>query len=85
MTAHRRTEITVETERVLIIRRRPLVRAWCQECGGEVEMVSLEEAEALIEVSGQELCESAEAPRWHLSENQEGICLVCLESLLKSM
>jgi len=85
MTAHRRTEITIETDRVLIIRRRRTVRAWCQECGGEVEMVSLGEAEALTEVSGREFCESAQAHSWHLSESQEGTCLVCLESLRKSL
>ena len=85
MTAHRRTEITVETDRVLIIQRRRAVRTWCQECGGEVEMVSLAEAQALTEVSGQEFHESAQAHRWHLSENQEGSYLVCLQSLRKSM
>ena len=85
MTAHRRIEITVETDRLLIIRRRRLVRAWCQECGGEVEMVSLGEAEALTEVSGQEFCGFAQAHSWHLSENQEGTCFVCLESLGKSL
>ncbi|MGA8214924.1 MAG: hypothetical protein WB799_15110 [Candidatus Sulfotelmatobacter sp.] len=85
MKAHRRTEITVETDRLLIIQRRRLVRAWCQECGGEVEMVSLGEAEALTEVPGQKFCESAQAHRWHLSENQEGSYLVCLESLRKSL
>ena len=85
MTAHRRIEITVETDRLLIIRRRRLLRAWCQECGGEVEMVSLGEAEALTEVSGQEFCGFAQANSWHLSENREGTCFVCLESLGKSL
>jgi hypothetical protein len=83
MTVHRRTEITVETERVLIIRQRRSVRAWCHECGYEVEMVSLGEAEALTQVSVQEFCEAAEAHSWHLSENQEGSRLVCLASLWK--
>jgi hypothetical protein len=83
MTVHRRTEITVETERVLIIRQRRSVRTWCRECGCEVEMVSLGEAEALTKVSGQEVGEFAQAHRWHLSENQEGTRLVCLASLWK--
>jgi hypothetical protein len=85
MTAHRRTEITVETDRVLIIRRRRTLRAWCQECGGEVEMVSLAEEQALTEVSGQEFHESAETHRWHFAEDREETCLVCLESLRKSL
>lgn len=81
MTAHRRTEVTVETDRVLIIQRRRVVRTWCRECGCEVETVSLEEAEALT--AGQEFPLSTQAPQWHLSENQQGTCLVCLESLRK--
>jgi hypothetical protein len=81
MTTQSRTEITVETDRVLIIRRS--VRAWCRQCGREVEMLSLAEAEALTAASEEELCASAQALRWHLSENQQGTCLVCLESLRK--
>jgi hypothetical protein len=81
MTTQTRTEITVETDRVLIIRRS--IRAWCRQCGREVDMLSLGEAEALTAVSGQELCASAQAHRWHLCENQQGTCLVCLESLRK--
>jgi hypothetical protein len=85
MTVHRRTEITVETERVLIIRQRRSVRAWCQECGCEVEMVSLGEAEALAKVPGEEFYESAQARRWHHSESQDGTCLVCLVSVWKKL
>jgi hypothetical protein len=83
MTADRRVEITVETERLLIIRQRRSIRVWCRECGREVEMVSLQEAEALSRVPGQSFCEAAPADRWHLSEMQEGTSLVCLASLWK--
>jgi hypothetical protein len=81
MTVHRRTEITVETERVLIIRKRRSVRAWCRECGCEVEMISLGEAQALAKVPREEFCESAQACKWHLSESEDGARLVCLVSL----
>jgi hypothetical protein len=83
MTADRRVEITVETERLLIIRQRRSILAWCRECGREAEMVSLKEAQALSRMPGQEFCESAPARRWHLSETQEGTFLVCLASLWK--
>jgi len=46
MTAHKRTEITVETDRTVIIRRRRSIRARCPECGCEVEIAAPEEAEA---------------------------------------
>lgn len=79
MTTQSRTEITVETDRVLIIRRS--VRAWCRQCGREVDMLSLGEAEALT--ARQESPLSTLARQWHLSENQQGTYLVCLESLRK--
>jgi hypothetical protein len=83
MTVHKRTEITVETERILIIRQRRSVKAMCPECGYEAEMVSLGEAEALTKASGQEFSESAPAHRWHLCRTEEGTWFVCLESLWK--
>jgi hypothetical protein len=79
MTRQSRTEITVETERVLIIRRS--VRAWCPQCGCEVEMLSLGEAEALTAATGRDPGAPAPAFPWHLSKNQQGSNLVCLESL----
>jgi hypothetical protein len=63
MTVQRRTEITVETERVLIIRQHRSVRVWCQECGRQVDAVSLGEAESVSEVSERQFCESASACR----------------------
>jgi len=41
MTVHRRTEITVETECVLIIRQHRSVRVWNEECACPVDMVAL--------------------------------------------
>jgi hypothetical protein len=84
MTAHKRTEIIVETDRVLIIRRRRSIRIWCPKCQCEVDMVALEEGEALTGMSGQALRDHAEAGKCHLHESQDGALLVCLESLLKS-
>lgn len=85
MPVHKRTEITVETDRVLIIRRRRTLRAWCQECGRDVDMVDLGEAGTLTGMSGRGLRDDAEDSGWHVYEGQDGIGLVCLESLLKSL
>jgi len=85
MTAHKRTEITIETDQILIIRRRRALLVWCQQCGSQVDMVDLGEAEALTGVSGRVLRGCAEAGKWHVQEGQNGGPLVCLESLLKSM
>lgn len=84
MTPYKRTEITVETDQLLIIQRRRSMRARCQQCGCEVDMVDLAEAEALTRMSGTALRIYAEARGWHVSQ-VEGSNLICLESWLKSM
>jgi hypothetical protein len=84
-TANRRTEITVETERVLIIRRRRVIRGWCLECRGEVDLVSLEDAGAIAKMSPPALRCSPQAHALHFCDGSDGVPLVCLESLLKSL
>jgi|HubBroStandDraft_6_1064221.scaffolds.fasta_scaffold3422047_1 hypothetical protein len=80
MAAHKRTEMTIETDRVLIIRRRRVLRAWCQECGREVDMVDPREAEAITGITGSGLHNCAQ---WHIAQSQDGAGLICLDSLLK--
>lgn len=84
LTPYKRTEITVETDHVLIVRRRRSVRAWCRQCGHEVDMVGLAEAEASTGISGPQLRNYAESRGWHLFQNDDGCDLICLESWLKS-
>ena len=81
-TGHKRTEITVETDKVLIIRRPRSIRAWCAECGRDVDMVGREEAEALKGISATVLRDCVTG--WHISQTKDGNRLVCLKSLLKS-
>jgi hypothetical protein len=85
VTAHKRIEITIETDRVLVIRRHRSIRAWCQECGGEVDMVSQAEVQALTGLPRLVLRDSTQALRWHVAESQDEAPLVCLDSLLRSL
>jgi hypothetical protein len=39
VTESRRTRITIESERLLIVAKREPARAWCERCGVEVELV----------------------------------------------
>ena len=85
--AYKRTEITLETDRIWVIRRSHSTRAWCAECGREVDLVMLKEAEALSGMS-QPLTTQPMLPGcgdsegWHRSQAADGSPLVCLESLL---
>jgi hypothetical protein len=47
MTAHRRIQITIQTDQVVTIRRRGCIRRWCPECGCDVDVVDILQAEAL--------------------------------------
>jgi hypothetical protein len=84
-TTQKQTEVTVETDRVLIIRRRLTKRGWCRDCGCEVDMVELSEVQALTNRSQLELRDGSLSKKWHFSEDLDGAPLVCLESLLKSL
>ena len=80
----KRTEITMETDHVLIIQRRHSAQGWCQECGCEVDMVGLAEAEGITGMTQPALQAGAQMQKWHISEDQDGSPLICLASLLRS-
>lgn len=80
----KRTEITMETEQVLTIRWRHSAQGWCQECGCEVDMVGLAEAEEITGMTQPVLQAGAQIQKWHISEDQDGSPLICLASLLRS-
>jgi hypothetical protein len=82
--SRRRTEITIETDRVWIIRWERHTRGRCPECGREVDMVGLAEAAAITGVTEGMLRVSARPPGWHFAEGDSEVPLVCLESLRNS-
>ena len=84
-TESKKMQITIETSRVLIVRRTRSSRTWCLECAREVDAVGLEEAGVLTGMTPPLLRESLEAGKWHFSQSSEGALLICLDSLLKSM
>jgi len=77
-------QITVETDSVLIIRRRS-ARAWCRGCAGYVDWVGIDEAKAFFRTAQPMLQDCAKAEHWHYSQTEDGSQLVCLESLLRSI
>ena len=79
-----RTEITVQTDRILIIRRRRPSRVWCQQCGREVDAIAVQEATSLPGAGQLALPGSAESQTWHVCAGNDGEALICLDSLLKA-
>lgn len=83
MEVRKRTEITVETDEVLVVRRARVYRAWCAECRREVDMVKMDDAQALAGRSkkgnGQ-----VQTRKWHVGAGGE-LALVCMPSIFTSL
>ncbi|HEX8843966.1 MAG TPA: hypothetical protein VF791_04955 [Pyrinomonadaceae bacterium] len=78
----KRIEITVETERVLVIKCRgsnPVL--WCEGCAKEVAMLTVDEAAIAARVSSRLIFQLAEAGRLHFVETPEGRLYICPDSL----
>ena len=78
-------EITVETERLLIIRRRyQALEEWCDGCGELALMIRPDQAAAVTGHTLRAIFIDIENGRLHFRESPDGLVLVCLNSLLVS-
>lgn len=78
-------EITVETERLVVVHRRyHVVQAWCARCASQVEMVTPGEAAFLAGVNPNEVRLWVEAGAIHSGLTAEGEEVICLRSLRRS-
>ncbi len=87
--AYQRTEITMETDRVFIIRKSHSTRGWCAECGREVVLVGVKEVEVLrgkaqLFTTHPMLPGCGDSRGLHWSLASDGSPLICLESVLKA-
>lgn len=77
----KRTEVTIETERLLVIRNRPQSVMWCEQCRDEVRMLTVDQAALRMKIRSLMIYRLVETGDLHFAENEEGILLVCLDSL----
>lgn len=79
----RRTEIRVEIERRVVVRKnaRAPRRALCELCRTETEMVTADNAARLAGCSSRAIFGWVERGRLHFTETDEKILLVCRNSL----
>lgn len=82
MKVRSKTEITVETHRILTIKRGSRCRlAWCEECGEQARMVTADEAAILAGLSLRTTYQLIEARKLHFLETTDRVVLICLNSL----
>ncbi len=78
----KKTEITIETYRVKVIRRSGrTARVWCAACGEMVQMITAEQAALLAGVTTRAIYRWVEEERLHFTETEVGGLLVCPGSL----
>lgn len=78
----KKIEITIRTDRRLVIRGSVSALGWCQTCGSETEVVSLETAGVVAQAVSAELGGTWPLSNLHVSQTSEGGSQVCLKSLL---
>ena len=78
----RRTEITIEIERVIEINQSGDYSAWCTTCGAKASMVPVKEAAEMLSVKESVIYRLVEAGRLHFAATTEGMLLICPDSLL---
>ena len=76
----KRTEITIETLRIMVIRRPTLLLGWCEGCSAEVRMIMPDEAARLMNVRSRLIYQWMEEGKAHFTDDPSGL-LVCAESL----
>ena len=78
--AKQRTEITIETDRV-IIRGWGTAAGWCERCVAAAPMVTPEHAAKLSGATPRSIYRQIENGELHFTETARGVLLVCRNSL----
>jgi hypothetical protein len=79
---HKTTEITIETERFLVVsRRRERASLWCHRCANTVLMLTVDEAATIGRTTALVISTLAEAGLLHCAMTSEGRLFICSNSL----
>jgi hypothetical protein len=82
----KRTEITIETDRIVVLSRRTVsVVSWCNECSQRTKMVTVDEAATIAGVTSRTMYRWADAEKLHFTETAEGVLMICFSSLQDSI
>jgi hypothetical protein len=83
MAKPRKIEITIQTDRRVVIYATGLEGTWCERCGGEREVVTPQTASLLTSSMFGGLENGSLLTDLHISSSSDGSPRICLESLLR--
>ncbi len=78
----KQTNVTIETDSLLILRGRSSNRSWCPLCAAEGEMVEVENLRVVSNLESHALEEWLNSAQLHRLQSPGGSTLICLYSLL---
>ena len=82
MRTTKRTEITIETKRLVVVTQRKVsVVSWCRQCCQPTKMITVDEAATVAGVSSRTIYRWADGETLHFTETPEGRLLICRESI----
>jgi len=78
----KRTEITIETERLLVIsRRQDMAELWCSRCASTLPMLAIDVAARVAGTTPLVISGLAEAGKLHSAVTAEGLLFICSDAL----
>lgn len=77
------TRITIETERVLTLRCGTVGRIWCETCGAETDIVTLEALGNLAPQERERIQQWLDKRELHWSQPPQGSVRICVRSLVR--
>lgn len=80
-TMKKRTEITIEIDRVRLVNSRKSPAIWCDPCAALVRMLTVDEAAAVAGESSRAVYRRVETGELHFAETPEGRLFICLNSI----
>jgi hypothetical protein len=78
----KRITITIETQQLIVIRKRSKIHAWCAACGQQSEFATLSEACALTANNAETLYQLMDGEKLHSLKAPDGFPLICLQSVI---
>ena len=78
----RRTEVTIETDEIVVIRHsQAAIQPLCPQCCDAVPMITPEQAAEMVSANARAVYRWIEEGRIHCSETPDGVVFVCPRSL----
>ena len=72
----------MENDSLLVLRGRKLLWDWCPQCGAGAEMIALNDAAVVSNLSPEEVQAWLESSDLHKTKAADGTVLICLNSML---